>query len=396
MSRTYSEYRDLLKGKTFPYAVLDIDLLRKNIATNTERASGKSIRLASKSIRSVAVMRKIMESGPLFKGVMTYHGREVLALVEAGFDDLLMGYPIVDLSLIEEMARLIGKGKTICLMADAEEHLRMIDRVGRVAGIRIPVCLDIDLSNDYPGLHFGVRRSGIRVEKDLTSRLDLLDRLAYVQLDGLMGYEAQLAGVGDRLPGERIKSQFIRLLQRRARRTVSSWRTQAIAMIKDRGHELRFVNGGGTGSLETTSMEKDVTEVTIGSGFYGPHLFDYYRSFSLHPALFYGVQIVRQPGPGIYTCHGGGFIASGGFDPVKAPAVYLPTSGKLDPLEGAGEVQTPISFARLTSPLSIGDPIFMRHAKAGELCERFDKLHCLEENELHQVNTYRGTGWNFG
>ena len=46
--------------------------------------------------------------------------------------------------------------------------------------------------------------------------------------------------------------------------------------------------------------------------------------------------------------------------------------------------------------LSIGDRVYLRHAKAGELCERFDALHLVEGGEIVDVvPTYRGEGKAF-
>lgn len=393
---TYTDYRDRLKGIAFPYAVLDLNLLQQNIATNKKRAQDKLIRIASKSIRSVEVMRMILDSGPEVQGIMTYHGKEMLELARLGFDDLLMGYPIVDTKLLDALAGLVKIGFTICLMVDSKEHLEMVEAAGQQAGVQIPVCLDLDLSDDYPGLRFGVWRSSISTTSDLVNRLDVIDELKHVKLEGLMGYEAQVAGVGDLLPGERVKNALIQGLQRRSRRKIALRRSAAVALTRERGHQLRFVNGGGTGSLETTVQEEDVTEVTVGSGFYNPHLFDYYRNFNLTPALFYGVQIVRRPTHDVYTCHGGGFIASGGVHHSKAPIVHLPASGKLDVHEGAGEVQTPVRFSKLQETLSLGDPVYLRHAKAGELCERFEELHCIDGDVINRIETYRGAGFSFG
>jgi len=40
--------------------------------------------------------------------------------------------------------------------------------------------------------------------------------------------------------------------------------------------------------------------------------------------------------------------------------------------------------------------VYFRHAKAGELCERFASLHLLEgERILEQAPTYRGEGQSF-
>jgi len=272
----------------------------------------------------------------------------------------------------------------------------MINEVGKKLNVKMPVCVDIDLSDNYPGLRFGVWRSGISNLHQLETFLGHLKQTDYVQLDGLMGYEAQVAGVGDNVVGNTLKNTVVRWLKQRSIKHLRKLREEAVELIASQGHQLRFVNGGGTGSLESTAPEPAVTEVTIGSGFYAPHLFDYYQNFELSPALFYAIPIVRKPTSDVYTCHGGGFIASGGIEQIKAPIVYLPQTGKLDKMEGAGEVQTPIRFGKLGTTLQIGDPIFLRHAKAGELCERFNKIIFLENEGLLEVPTYRGDGQSFG
>jgi len=155
-------------------------------------------------------------------------------------------------------------------------------------------------------------------------------------------------------------------------------RREAVELIQSEGFQLEFVNGGGTGSLESTSQEEVVTEVTVGSGFYNAHLFDNYQNFNLHPALFYAIEVVRKPNPEIYTCHGGGFIASGAIEAAKAPQ------------------ESPIRFKHLKDSIEIGDPIFLRHAKSGELCERFQKLYVLDEKSQFEIATYRGSNCTFG
>jgi D-serine deaminase-like pyridoxal phosphate-dependent protein len=47
--------------------------------------------------------------------------------------------------------------------------------------------------------------------------------------------------------------------------------------------------------------------------------------------------------------------------------------------------------------LALGDRVWFRHAKAGELCERFDELHLLEGGQVvDRVPTYRGEAASFG
>ncbi|UZR98332.1 alanine racemase [Chondrinema litorale] len=396
--KTYQQYKEILSGQSFPYACLDMDLLKENIRINLVRAKNKKIRIASKSIRIPELMKYILESDTKFEGIMAYHGKEAVYLSQQGFDNILLGYPIVDKSILIEIGEEIKKGKYICLMLDSKDHLEIVESVGKSIGVKFPICLDIDMSQDYPGVHFGVWRSSIVDEQSLEEVLKAITQLEFVQLDGLMGYEAQIAGIGDKVKGNGLKNNVIRLLKNRSVPKIKAWREKIIAKVKEYGFTIKFFNGGGTGSMETTIQEEGITEVTVGSGFFCSHLFDYYTNFTLYPSLFYAIQIVRKPKSNIYTCHGGGFTASGGVEKTKAPILYLPEGGKFDTNEGAGEVQTPVFFEQNNIDLQIGDPIYLRHAKAGELCERFNEVLIIEGGKLKTENlkTYRGLGLNFG
>jgi D-serine deaminase-like pyridoxal phosphate-dependent protein len=183
-------------------------------------------------------------------------------------------------------------------------------------------------------------------------------------------------------------------MQRRSAVELAARRGAIVAAIREFA-ELPIVNGGGSGSLELTAAEDAVTEVTAGSGFYAPALFDHYSRFSRTPAAGFALPVVRKPSPGVATALGGGYLASGGGDPARLPVPWLPAGLRLDPEEGAGEVQTPL-LGPAASRLEIGDRVYMRHAKAGELCERFDQLHLIEGDEVVDVvPTYRGEGMAF-
>ncbi len=395
-TRTYEYYRAIFKGKSFPLAFVDMDLLDENIALSLIRSSSKSIRIASKSIRSAEIMRYIFDKNPRFQGIMAFHGNEACDLAETGFDDILLGYPIVDELLIERIARLVKAGKHICLMVDDAQQVAIANAIGKRLQIQLPICIDIDLSVDFGPLHFGVWRSPIVDIEAMERLLKGIKGMDWVRIDGAMGYEAQIAGVGDKLRFDKAKSLAIRQLKKRSIPKIRAWRSTAIKMLKADGHKLRFVNGGGTGSLESTTQEKDVTEVTVGSGFFNPHLFDNYQVFQYKPAAAYAIQIVRTPKAGVYTCHMGGYIASGAVDAYKAPMIHLPEGAKFDENEGAGEVQTPI-FYKGNIDLQLGDPIFLRHSKAGELCERFKQLYLVRDGRVEkEVSTFRGDGKCYG
>jgi D-serine deaminase-like pyridoxal phosphate-dependent protein len=394
MTPTYQTYHQLFAGKPMPLAYVDLDLLAANVRQCIYRAGGKPIRIASKSVRSVDILKWIMAFAPdAFQGILSYAATEALHLCAHGFDDLVVAYPCWNEAEIEAVAAQVAAGKQITLMVDSVEHIQHLEAIMARKGGTLPLCLDIDLSLDLPGLHFGVWRSGITTADKALTVWRAIQASKHLRLDGVMGYEAQIAGLGDS-DGD-LKSRLIRLLKQRSLPQLRQRRKAIIDALKANRATLRFVNGGGTGSLETTTQEDTVTEIAAGSGFYMPVLFDHYQAFKGQPAAGFAIQIVRQPTPDIYTCLGGGYIASGQVGILKQPIPYLPTGARLLELEGAGEVQTPVTY-RGVETLKLGDPIFFRHSKAGELCEHFNFLYLIEGGKLvGEALTYRGEGKKF-
>jgi D-serine deaminase-like pyridoxal phosphate-dependent protein len=395
VKRDYAHYKQVFAGQRMPFAFVDLDLFDANIAAAVALAGDKRIRVASKSVRSVALLRRALAADPRIQGVMCFTAREAVYLAGLGFDDLLIGYPTVHPADLADVMRATTDGAHITLMVDSVAHVERAERAAREQGVRLPLCLELDMSLDIPGLHFGVWRSPLHTAEQARPVIARIQASEHVWLDGVMGYEAQIAGVGDNAPGQRMKNALIRALKRRSAKDVAQRRGELVALINSLGGRLRFVNGGGTGSLRTTRAEPAVTEITVGSGFYSPTLFDAYRDFRYQPAAGFAIEIVRRPQPDIYTCLGGGYIASGAAGKERLPSVYLPQGARLEALEGAGEVQTPVR-CRGPEKLDIGDPIFLRHAKAGELCERFTHLLLAQDGKVVEtVTTYRGDGQNF-
>lgn len=387
---TYRAYKSALEGRRLPAAFVDLDLLDRNIAALRQRARGNPIRVASKSVRCVSVLRRVLEQ-PGFEGVMAFTAAEAAHLAGHDLDDILIAYPTLEPSELEQTFSAIRAGTHIVAMVDDPDQVRVLADLAERASVVLPLCIDVDMSLSLPGLHFGVRRSPVRTVADALRVASAIRRRASVNLEGVMGYEAQIAGLPDDT-SRRAFSRVIRLLKKRSLRDLRKRRGAIVHALRGAGHALRFVNGGGTGSLESTAGDPSVTESTAGSGLYSPTLFDEFHQFKHEPAAGFAVPVVRRPASGMVTCHGGGYIASGSAGKDKLPKPYLPRGLELLDEEGAGEVQTPLRVPPSVR-LQLGDPVFFRHAKAGELCERFDTMLLLRDGAVvDEVPTYRGEG----
>jgi D-serine deaminase-like pyridoxal phosphate-dependent protein len=394
----YERLERALAGVEAPFALVDLDAFWSNGADMLRRAGGKPIRVASKSVRCRPLLERILARDPGFQGLLTYTLPETLWLAANGFTDLVIAYPTADRTELAELARLTAErpNSAPALMVDSTAHLDLIESaVGEVpAPIRVAIELDVNYWTAGGRLKIGPKRSPIRTPEQAVALAREIERRRGVRLVGLMAYEGHIAGIGDRPPGKRLQARVIESLQRRSAAEIRERRAAVVAALSEVAR-LEFVNGGGTGSLHTTTTEPAVTEIAAGSGFYAPTLFDAYSAFHLRPAAMFALPVVRKPAAQVATALGGGYLASGVGEASRLPSPHLPAGLRLDRFEGAGEVQTPL-LGEPARGLNVGDRVYFRHAKAGELCERFASLHLVEgDRVVDEVPTYRGEGRTF-
>lgn len=389
---SYPDWLRILKGERLPAAIVDLDAFDRNLSKISEiaKSHGKIIRLATKSVRVPDLISRVLKQGTPFSGLMCYSAEEAEFLHSLGFDDFVIAYPTVqrnDLLAIREIQR---KGGKVSVVVDSKEAVVALGSLSEGKTQSFKVLLEVDVSCRPLGgwFHLGVRRSPIRSEKDLMKVLNEIRKLPGIQVQGVMAYEAQVAGLGDRNPFRRRLNPIARVLRKLSVKSVSRKRDKIARIFRQLELPIEIFNGGGTGSLNFSAREPGLTELSAGSGLLCPHLFDYYSNIQFEPACFFAIQAVRASDPGFVTCQGGGYIASGepGWD--KVPVPYLPEGSELVPAEACGEVQTPL---RVRHPVKIGDPILFRHAKAGELAERFTEYLLVSQGRIvSRAKTYRG------
>jgi D-serine deaminase-like pyridoxal phosphate-dependent protein len=399
-----------------PLGVIDRAALAYNAADLVRRAGGMPIRVASKSIRVRGILEAVL-AHPGFAGVLAYTLPEALWLASpraaggtagatarrggasGGSDiaDVVVGYPTTDRAAIARLGADEQLAARVTLMIDDVAHLDLIDSVvAPSARASIRIAIELDASWRGPLGHLGVRRSPLHTPGQLAGLARTVTERAGFTLVGVMAYEAQIAGLGDAPPGRPLRGMLVRGIQRQSRAELRDRRARAIAAVRAvaeaAGTPLQFVNGGGTGSLESTSSEPAVTELAAGSGLMGPHLFDTYRAFTPAPAASFALPVVRRPTDDIATLLGGGWIASGPPGPDRLPQVVWPEGLRMLGTEAAGEVQTPLRGPAART-LHVGDRVWLRHTKAGELSEHLDAFQVVDGDQVSgELPTYRGEG----
>lgn len=360
----YERFEAVFGGRQAPFAFLDLDAVWANAADMLRRSRGKPIRIVSRSIRSRPVLQRLLDLDPGFQGALTHSLPETLWLWERGLRDLIVSRPTADRASLTRLARITSEDpeEAPVVMVDSTEHLDLIEEAAASFVAPIRVALDIDLSWWPLGgvIKIGPRHSTIRTADDAVALAQEIDRRDRVRLVGVRAYEAQIAGIGDNVPGKAITNLLVRRMQSASGRDVAERRAEIVTALSEVA-QLEFVNGGGTGSIERTASEWAVTEIGAGSGFQAPVRLDHYRSFRPRPAAMFALPVTRSSG-----------------------------------VEGVPEGARQALPQSRPDRLGIGDSVYYRDLRAGDLCERFDRLLLITGTTIRdEVATYRGEGKSF-
>lgn len=377
-----------------PTMVVDLDAFDANADDLVRRAGGKPVRVASKSVRVPALLeRALAHEG--FHGVLAYTLREALWLHEHDVsDDIVVAYPTVDRGALADLVGSPSAAAHITLMVDDRAHLDLVDSVRASLAVPVRIAIDVDAGLWVKGRHVGPKRSPLHDVAPVLELARTIEARGGFRLVGAMTYEGQVAGLPDQVPAHRARSLVVRRMKAMSLTQLEDRRRQIDEALRTVA-SLEFWNAGGSGSLEQSAHDPAVTEVAAGSGLLVPTLFDHYASFEPHPAAYFGVPVVRRPSPQVVTVHGGGLIASGAAARDRLPTPWAPAGLRLTALEGAGEVQTPVT-GPAAALLKIGDLVWFRHAKSGEPFEHTPTVHLLRgDSFVDSVPTYRGLGLAF-
>ena len=380
-----------------PYGVISLDALAHNAFDMLDRAKGTPIRVASKSVRVRGIIDAVLAL-PGYAGVLAYTLPEALWLATPSadgeaIDDVVVAYPTADRAALRRLAASPELAARVTIMVDSVAQLDFVDAVVAPAQREaIRVCLEIDASwNSKLFGHLGVRRSPVHSVAEARTLAEVIVARPGFTLVGIMGYEAQIAGLVNQPAGNPVRGAAVKWVQKQSAAELAERRGLAVASVREIA-DLEFVNGGGTGSIESTVAESAVTEVAAGSGLFGPHLFDNYAHFHPAPAAAFALSVVRKPQPDLAVLLGGGWIASGPTAADRTPKRAWPEGLKLLPLEMAGEVQSPVS-GPAAAALGVGDRVWLRHTKAGEISEHLDEFAIVAGGTVVEtVPTYRGQG----
>ncbi len=392
--RTYADWKRTLSSVSLPALVCDVEAFDRNAARLVAASRGKPIRIATKSLRVPALIQRALGI-PGFRGLLTYDARELSnaqAICASRDTDMLLAYPTLERASLENAVAANAKLRLV-VAADDRAHVDVASAAASTVGGHIDICIDVDGSSAFPGVWFGVRRSPIRTPHDVVGLARYIASSASVSFAGIQMYDAQIAGLRDRIDGRGAYSALLRALKARSKADIRQRRAAIVDALRNANLAPRIVTGGGSGSLAWSAGDASLTEITAGSGLLGPHLFDGYDDGTFEPALWIALPATRRPNGRIVTCGGPGVTASGGVGRDRWMRPVSPDGLELLLDEGPGEVQTPVraSDENTLAQVNLGDPILFRPGKAGETCDRFASIVLVREAGVASVvPTYRG------
>ncbi|MFK7873127.1 MAG: hypothetical protein AB8C84_08140 [Oligoflexales bacterium] len=391
-TKTHNDFlKDLSKNSSsipLPSAIISEEIFEENLDFCCEHANkfNKKIRIASKSIRIPLLLEKALQR-PEVIGIMSYDPWETLKLVENGFQNILLAYPLHSQKAMEAIIQCYEKGVKVIVMIDDPEGMRAYQKWWTLEE-SLHICFDIDISIRKKILnhtiHLGVRRSPAHALIGFKNLLKELKKYKKLELKGVMTYDAHIAGLTDFNKNQKTKSLALGLFKIYAKKHAKEIRD----LIKNESpcRNDNFIhNGGGTGSLIQSLKDTSINEITIGSGLLQPHLFDRYRHRWGKPAVFCGVTATRTPSSGIITCQGGGYTASGAIGEDRTPVVAYPCHLRPLKQEGFGEVQTPL-FDKNNS-VKKGESILLRPAKSGEFLQSSPRIYLFSKEKIFKKTT---------
>lgn len=227
-----------------PILLVDLDRLEANIHRMAARARGAgiAIRPHAKSHKCAAIARRQLEAGAA--GICCAKVGEAEALAAAGVGPILLTSPVVGADQARRVAALARRHPGLAAVVDHPEQARDLARACQGGAAPLATLIDIDV---------GLARTGVASPADALALAEAIAASPSLHLAGVQGYGGQwqhIAGLAKR------RSAITTGMERLA---------DVVGALREAGHEVPWVSGGGTGSFTTDVDLGVLTEVQPGS-----------------------------------------------------------------------------------------------------------------------------------
>jgi D-serine deaminase-like pyridoxal phosphate-dependent protein len=231
------QYREL----STPALTVDLDALERNLGRVADlcRRQGVGLRPHTKTHKSVEVSRLQLARGAVGLTVAKVGEAEVMA--NAGFDDILVAFPIMGAEKLRRLAT-IARARRLLVSLDSESAAQELSRAAAAQNVTIGVLVEFDA---------GGRRCGLDPGPDLVVLAKAIEKLPGLKFRGLMSYFGNVWGTPE---------------QRRAEAEhVAERVTRALAAFRAEQMPVEIVSGGSTPSAEFAHLIPGLTEIRPGT-----------------------------------------------------------------------------------------------------------------------------------
>jgi D-serine deaminase-like pyridoxal phosphate-dependent protein len=234
----------LARELSTPSLTVDLDALERNIDRGAElcRRQGVGLRPHTKTHKTLEVSRLQLAHGAVGLTVAKVGEAEVMA--GAGFDDILVAFPIMGEEKLQRLAR-IARARRLLLSLDSEAAAQELSRAATSQNATIGVLVEFDS---------GAKRCGLEPGPALVTLAKAIEKLPGLKFRGLMGYFGNVWGT---------------LEQRRAEAEhVAQLVTRGLEAFRAERMPVEIVSGGSTPSAEFAHLIPGLTEIRPGTYVY--------------------------------------------------------------------------------------------------------------------------------
>lgn len=225
-----------------PFVAVDLDIVEHNIQAMQERANERSltVRPHTKTHKQPLLARKQCELGAKSLTVAKLDEAEVM--LQAGFDDLLIAYPLVGTAKAYRLATLMMRGLRPTVSIDSTASMKTLSQAAALAGCSIDVLVEVDT---------GFHRCGL-TGSQVIELAEAIRREPALVFKGLMSFAGHISGNTD--------PAVIRGIIRDEDEQMAHYRKR----LKSQGLPVETISVGGTILSHNMDVIEHATEIRPG------------------------------------------------------------------------------------------------------------------------------------
>jgi D-serine deaminase-like pyridoxal phosphate-dependent protein len=352
-----------------PAAVVDLDILERNIARLADALKGKPVALRphAKSHKCARLARLQIQAGAA--GVCCAKPGEAEALAETRIDSILLTTPAIGCDTAARVVRLVSATREFAAVVDHPMGVEQLGSAAQQASLVLPVMIDVDV---------GQGRTGVVGPEAALGLAQAIAQQPFLRLRGVQGYGGTWQHVAGADTRRGMVEKGLRLL------------SAAISALREHGFAVGIASGGGTGTLQADLEIGVLNEIQPGSYLFMDR--QYHDALGddgprFETSLFVQARVISANQAGYVTLDAGLKAFS-----TEGPAPKAASPGFEDAVfHFSGD-----EFGRLTRParteVSLGDRIEFEVPHCDPTVDRYDVLHLVRGDTVMEIVPVEGRG----